>query len=168
MKIGLKCVRFDPGSMKQLISRQAYALFIRSVTHKSAELRVYAAPNGVLRFPVGTVNDREDLLEGLARELHEEMDIGDFKVLRKLGVHRYYKPDVDKHVERHDFLLQASDVLPDNFSYTVQSHDKDDGMIFDYHWMGQAEINQLDWEFKDCIKPEYIPVFFQTGEAGHR
>ena len=111
--------------------RKAYGFFIRHASNGEAEFLVFAAPDGSLRFPGGTVDDGEDLLAGLRRELREETGINDFKVLRELGVHRYYKPDVDKHVERHDYLLHAAS-LPDEFSFTVQSHDKDDGMVFEF------------------------------------
>lgn len=141
--------------------RKVYGYFIRHDPQGAAQLLVFTAPDGTLRFPGGTVDEGEDLLEGLTRELREETGVSNFKVLRKLGVHAYYKPDVRKYVERHDHLLQATAPLPDQFSYTVQSHDKDDGMVFDYHWMSRDEIGQLDWEFKEYVTPEYIPEFFQ-------
>jgi hypothetical protein len=42
----------------------------------------------------------------------------------------------------------------------VQSDDKDNGMIFDYHWINHEEINRLDREFKEYVTAEYIPEFF--------
>lgn len=121
---------------------------------------VFTAPDGSFRFPGGTVNTDEELLDGLRRELSEEMGINEFKVIRELGVHAYYKPDVRKNVERHDYLLSETAPIPDEFSCTVQSHDKDDGMVFDYHWMSREEIGRLDWEFREYVKPEYIHEFF--------
>lgn len=140
--------------------RKAYGLFIRHAPSGNAELLVFTSPDGSLRFPRGTVDDDEDLLVGLRRELHEETGISEFKVLRALGVHRYYKPDVDKQVERHDFLLQAT-ALPDEFSFTVQSHEKDNGMTFDYRWIGIEHLYQLDWEFRDYVTPQSVPEFFK-------
>jgi 8-oxo-dGTP pyrophosphatase MutT (NUDIX family) len=139
--------------------RKVYGWFIR-YRKGDAQLLVFTAPDGSFRFPGGTVNDDEELLEGLRRELGEEMGISEFKVIRKLGVRAYYKPDVRKYVERHEYLLSATAPLPDEFSYTVQSHDKDDGMFFDYHWISREDIGQLDWEFREHVKPEYIPEFF--------
>ena len=147
--------------MNHPIFRKAQAFFIQPSPDGKAKLLVYTTLDGSLRFPGGTVNDGEDLLAGLYREVFEETGINDFKFLRKLGVHRYYKPDVDIHVERHDFLLLASRPLPANgFTFTVQSYDKDDGMVFDYRWIGVEECQLLNWEFKDLITPEYIPEFF--------
>lgn len=143
------------------IHRKVYSLFIRHTPQGQAQLLVYSAPDGSLRFPGGTADEGEDLLDGLTRELHEETGISDFKVLRKLGTHAYYKPDVRKYVERHDYLLQTMTPLPDTFSFVVHSHDKDDGMVFDYHWMSHDEIAQLDWEFREYVTPEYIREFFE-------
>lgn len=140
--------------------RKAYGFFIRPAPSGNAELLVFAAPDGSLRFPGGTVEDDEDLLAGLRRELREETGINEFKVLRALGVHRYYKPDVDKQVERHDYLLQAA-ALPDEFSFTVQSRDKDNGLLFEYRWIGSKLLHQLDWEFRDYVTPQYVPEFFK-------
>ena len=33
-------------------------------------------------------------------------------------------------------------------------------MVFVFHWMSREEINQLDWEFREYVKPEFIPEFF--------
>jgi len=140
--------------------RKAYGFFIRHTLRGNAELLVFTAPDGTLRFPGGTVDKGEDLITGLRRELSEEIGMSDFKVLRELGVHRYYKPDVDKHVERHDYLLQAASLL-DEFSFTVQSHDKDNGMVFAYCWIGAEQLHQLDWEFRDYVTPEYVPEFYK-------
>jgi 8-oxo-dGTP pyrophosphatase MutT (NUDIX family) len=145
--------------------RKAYGFFIRYTPHGKAELLVYTTPILTLRFPGGTVDEGEDLFEGLARELREETGVSDFKVLRKLGVHAYYKPDIRKYVERHDYLLQAVNPLPDSFSFTVKSNDKDNDMVFDYHWITQEEIGQLDWEFKEYATSEYIHEFFVQGEV---
>ncbi len=142
--------------------RKAYGYFIRNIAQGSAQMLVFTAPDSSLRFPGGTADDGEDLLAGLQRELREETGISDFKVLRKLGVHAYYKPDVRKYVERHDYLLQATTPLPDSFSFTVKSEDKDNGMVFVYRWMNLEEINQLDWEFKEYLTAEYIPEFFSA------
>ena len=141
--------------------RKVYGFFIRDAPSGKAELLVFAAPDGALRFPGGTVEEGEDLLAGLRRELREETGISDFKVVRELGVHHYYKPDVDKYVERHDYLFQAAASLPERFSFTVQSHDKDDGLVFEYHWIGIEHLYQLDWEFRDYVTREYVPEFFK-------
>ncbi len=139
---------------------KVYGFFIRHSPNGNAELLVFTAPDGTLRFPGGTVDEGEKLITGLHRELREETGINDFKVLRELGVHHYYKPDVHKHVERHDYLLQTAESLPDEFSFTVQSHDKDNGMVFDYRWVGIEHLHQLDWEFRDYVTPDYLPEFF--------
>jgi len=136
--------------------RKAYGYFIRNTAQGSAQLLVFTTPDSLLRFPGGTVEDGEDLLEGLKRELREETGISDFKVLHKLGVHAYYKPDVHKYVDRHDYLLQATMPLPDYHAKRRQRQRH--GLCL--RWMNGEETNQLDWEFKEYLTAEYIPEFF--------
>ena len=52
---------------------------------------MFTAPDGMLRFPGGTVGEGENLLTGLCRDLHEETGIHDFKVPRELGIYSHYK-----------------------------------------------------------------------------
>jgi ADP-ribose pyrophosphatase YjhB (NUDIX family) len=101
------------------VFHKAYGFLIRQAPNGNAEFPVFTAPDGSLHFPGGTVDDGEDLLTGLCREL------------RELAVHHYYKPEVDKHVKRHDSLVQAAASLSYDFSFTVQSRAKD-GMLFEY------------------------------------
>lgn len=148
--------------------KKAYGLFIRHIPIGRSELLVFTTPIGTLRFPGGTVNENEEVLAGLRRELREEMGIDDFKVLRRLGAHRYYKPDIQARVERHDYLLKAVTTLPERFSFTVNSRDKDNGLVFDYQWIGYDELHLLDWEFRGFIRYEYIPEFFTAVDEEER
>jgi ADP-ribose pyrophosphatase YjhB (NUDIX family) len=140
--------------------RKAYGYFIRYTFRGTPQLLVFTAPDRSLRLPGGTVEECESVFAGLRRELQEEVGLNDFRFLRQLGVQRYTKSDVQKDVERHDYLLQAITPLPDQFSVTVQGCDKDAGLTFDYHWIDAGQIDRLDWEFKNYLTPEYLPEFF--------
>ena len=142
------------------VYQKVYGYFIGH-RRGGVQLLVFTAPDRTLRFPGGTVEAGENLLAGLHRELHEETGISDFKVLRELGIHHYYKPDMDKHVERHDYLLQADVSLPDRFSFPVKSSDKDNDLVFEYSWIGIEQLHRLDWEFREYVTPEYIPELFK-------
>jgi len=140
------------------IYRKVSGFLIRFTTLSKAELLVYRTPTRTLRFPGGNVDAEEDLLRALQRELYEEAGSNKFRVLRKLGIHTYYKPDVWKHVERHDYLLLSMRTLPDRFP--IQGQGNDAGLVFDYFWISPEDLVQLDWEFKEPITPEYIPELF--------
>ena len=146
--------------MDHSVFQKVYGYFIKYNEKGEAQLLVFTAPDLSWRFPGGTVEPGEDLAEGLRRELREETGITQFDILRPLGMHRYYKSNVNKHVERHDYLLKALKPLPAQFSFNVLGGGEDAGSLFAYHWMSVEDIEQLDWEFKEYVTPGYIPEFF--------
>ncbi|WP_169837618.1 NUDIX domain-containing protein [Salipaludibacillus agaradhaerens] len=57
------------------------------------------------------VEDNENIVDTLHREILEETDLSNLKLVRKIGVHNYYKP-IKRNVGRYDFLLLVlSDTL---------------------------------------------------------
>lgn len=136
--------------------RQVYGFVIRATPQGGAQLLVYRAADGSLRFPGGGLEEDEDLLAGLQRELYAESGLSRYVVLRKLGAQQYYRPDVQKHVEHHDYLLLAMKTLPDSFSHAVRG----DGLVFDYRWIDRESVPLVHREFRQSLTPDYLPEFF--------
>ena len=144
-------------------SRKAFAYLLRRNSYGAPQLLVlsFALDSTMpLRLPGGTLHDGEDPFAGLIRELREEVGLGNVSVIRKLGIRRYYKEYIRADVERHDYLLQAPEGLPESFSHVVQGEGGDAGEVFDYRWISSEELDRVDWEFRKAMTPDYIPEFF--------
>ncbi len=117
-------------------------------------------PSLPLRLPGGGVDDGETAVQALFRELQEETGLTDLAIQRKLGTQSYFKPYIQAHVERHDFLLWADADLPDEWDYQVQGSGKDAGDIFRLQWRDAHTLSKIDKEHRPFITPDYIPELF--------
>lgn len=122
-------------------------------------------PTLPLRLPGGTLEEGEEPFEGVQREVREEMGLQTLSLIRKLGVQHYYKEYIQADVERHDYLIQAPDDMPDGFSVVVQGEGGDAGEIFHYRWLDATKLEQMDEEFRRDITPDYIPELFAKPDS---
>lgn len=115
------------------------------------------------RMPGGGVDEGETPEEGVLREVEEEAGIkpDSLTLLRKLGVHHYYKPYIHAEVERHDFLFAAPEGLPDTWEHVVAGDGKDAGETFAYAWINGDAVEKIDEELKTFITPQDIPELFE-------
>lgn len=120
-------------------------------------------PNAFLRVPGGGVEKYENLVDALFREIREESGLTDLTLIRKIGIHYYYKPYIKRFVERHDFLLLASPDTADSWKHLVTGVDKDRGIIFEYRWLKEPEFPIIDGELRSYLTSKYIPELFGSG-----
>ena len=149
--------------------RKAFGLFIRPAANGRYELLTLTFEDADgLRFPGGNLDGDEMPEEGLFREIEEEVGWQQPRILRKLGVHRYYKPFVRATVERHDYLMSPPVETPEMWEHVVTGNGGDSGDVYTYRWIGADEIDLISAEVSTCVTPEHIPEVFGDGDQSNK
>lgn len=86
-----------------------------------------------LQVPGGTVENNEDLLNAVIREVKEESGITNLTNIALLGDYTYSSEKLQSLVKRYYYQMEATS--PDQFTYIVQSNDEDNGWIYNYFWV---------------------------------
>ena len=151
--------------MTDLISlkRKVSAYILRKVAGSADQLLVFsfAAETYLpLRLPGGGIYEGESSEQALFREIREETGLLNPQLLRKLGVHSYFKTTTRTNIERHNFLLRVPATMPDMWEHRATGQGNDTGKRFLYQWIGAEDLDELDEEYRVYISPENIPELF--------
>jgi 8-oxo-dGTP diphosphatase len=90
-------------------------------------------PDAGTQVPAGRLEQGEELVPGLLRELEEEAGLRNVRVVRKLGT---YPPGALPHgsaYTNHAYEVAAPDA-PDAWEHTVVGDGDDAGYVFVYRW----------------------------------
>jgi ADP-ribose pyrophosphatase YjhB (NUDIX family) len=140
-----------------IIKASAYILRKKKL---HAELLVFTHrddPEMPIQVPGGTVEDGETVEYAIFREITEESGLTSVRLVRKLGVHRFYWHDLDDEEERHFFLFESIAETPETWDYVVHSDGVDSGLVFSYRWVRVDEDLELAEHLAKFISPADIP-----------
>ena len=144
--------------------KKVSALILRKSIQGYDELLTHAFdfdPSIPLRLPGGTIEADETPEQALYREILEESGLEQLQLLRKIGIHHYYKPYLKANVERHDFLLRVAPTTADKWNYLVSGSGGDAGIIFCWGWVCAKDLSLMAEELRTFVTPEYIPELFR-------
>lgn len=96
-------------------------------------------PEAGLQVPAGTVEDGEELIAALLREIDEESGLSQLTLIRHLATEPFYSESKAEWQERNVFHLQAPDDLPDSWLHVVKAGEEDEGLHFEYSWVSSSQ-----------------------------
>jgi len=112
----------------------AYILRRRTLQNELLVFTHRDYPDVPIQVPGGTVDEGEEVVAALFREIKEEAGLTGLFLVRKLGTYQFYWQDINGEVERHFFLLEAPIQTPDAWEHEVYGNGIDCGLVFSYSW----------------------------------
>ena len=144
------------------LARKAVGFVVRRQPDSKPTLLVWQhvdKPQLSWRLPGGGLQHGEGAEVGLLRELREEVGDYPFRVVRKLGIQRYFKRQTRRNVERHDFLVYAGQ-MPDQFVHQDRDPDLQTEEFMRFQWLGIDALQHIDPEHREVIRIDYVPELF--------
>lgn len=141
--------------MKQKCKVLAY---IFRVTDSNLEILVFThrdMPDAGIQVVGGTVENGEDLICALKREISEEsgLNFDENTDFQKVGESLYQRNDIEELNTRHYFSVYAND-LKDSWSHLVESSGQDNQLLFDFFWLPVDEAClKLTGNMGEFLKP---------------
>ncbi|MEJ6951790.1 NUDIX hydrolase [Natronospora cellulosivora (SeqCode)] len=144
------------------VIKKVSAYIVRESVRGYDELLVFSHkdyPDVPVQIPGGTVEDDEDLIDALKREIYEETGLTDYSIIKELG-EVFYTNEVKEKYNRHFYLLRVPETTLDTWDHEVSGKGEDNGLIFTYFWYGHQEVFSI--YKRDCqfLSREFIPSLF--------
>jgi 8-oxo-dGTP pyrophosphatase MutT (NUDIX family) len=100
------------------------------------------SPESGTQVPAGTVDDGEELLSALFREIHEESGLQFTKIYHELGKFEWVHEGRNELHKRNVFQLDGAH-LPNEWLHDVSGVGEDTGMQFRYFWLPVEKAETL-------------------------
>src|SRR5688500_12189505 len=125
------------------MKRKVLAYITRNSNTQLLVFRHKHYPEAGLQVPAGTVEDHEELIDALFREIDEESGLSQLTLIRHLATAPFYAEAKTEWQERNVFHLQARDNLPESWLHVVKAGDADEGLHFEYSWSSLNEAKAM-------------------------
>jgi 8-oxo-dGTP pyrophosphatase MutT (NUDIX family) len=128
--------------------------YITRHTDAGPELLIFAHrdfPKAGLQVPGGTLDDGEDPLAGVLREVKEEAGLENFASIKLLGETEYVAADKQEIHHRSFFQLTYDTACETTFTHTVTAGEADEGLVFLYRWVRFGELPEVAGEMGEMI-----------------
>ncbi len=127
--------------------RRAY-LYITRQNGSGDKLLVFRhpSPEAGVQTPGGTIQQDETPTDGALREALEETGLSDFSEVRLLVRDEF--EGFDEKLERYFFQLKALSATPDSWGHMVSAGEADQGLVYNYYWVGLPEAEGLSEHFR--------------------
>jgi 8-oxo-dGTP pyrophosphatase MutT (NUDIX family) len=145
-----------------MITRKTAAYIFRREKQQN-ELLVFAHrdfPDVPIQVPGGTVDEGEEEVDALFREVKEEAGLVNLVLVRKLGTHQFYWREINGEVERHFFLLEAPTEVADEWEHEVFGNGIDSGLVFSFCWIKVTDDLELAGDLGKFLSRESTPELY--------
>jgi 8-oxo-dGTP diphosphatase len=96
-------------------------------------------PEAGLQVPGGSVEEGEELLAALWREIKEESGLSRLDLVGQIAKSPFCNPHTGEWQERNIFHLRASDESTDTWLHIVKGQGEDLGLHFEFTWLAVGE-----------------------------
>ena len=131
----------------ELLKKKKVICYLLRKNNNDSEILVFDHrdyPDAGTQVVGGTVEDGENLLATMVREIYEEAGIRiKLEDLKKIGNTEYLRKDRHEVNERTYFLLENQSHLPDYWEHIVKSDGEDNGMVFCFYWISVKRAKSI-------------------------
>jgi len=116
-------------------------------------------PEAPIQIPGGAVEEGEEIVAALYREIAEESGLDGLIIVRKLGVSEV--PVVGHGIlVRHCYLLAAPEGVADEWIHVMQGSGEDKDLRFAFAWHHVEPGFTLSGDLGYFLRPEHVPELY--------